>query len=627
MSIPTIPDSTILHHTAPTVFQRGKDYYRRGAVGDLSLRGGTLHADVEGSEYEPYRVQVAYDTAGITGATCTCAYEGVGWCKHIVATLLAARAAPDEIAVRPPLEELLAPLDRDQLQRLVLTLAERLPDVADMLEAQIMLLQPATTIVQAEAAGTSRRRTPVDPKPFRRQAQAIMVAVHGMRSGMEIYGYTSSAVEGIRQLAQQARTFTENGDGYSALAILDAVTEEYVEHWFEFDDSDGEAGALFEELGEIWAEALLTADLTSAERHQWATKLENWQDEAEEYGVDVGFQVAVAAGRQGWDDPVLQRVLQGDTAAWQQGTTGEADAEEDEDWDEDGEEWEDEDWDEDGEDSAEHWYAEELITVRLNVLERQERWQEYLYLAQATGQMQRYVTMLAQQGRIAEAVEQGLHYLPTARGALALATALRDQQELDAALRVAEHGLRLEEPRAELASWLCHLARGLGKPELALRAAEVAFRSSPTLSTYHTVGELAGADWETKRPALLEHLRKAAQMWLHSTPAVEIFLTEGLIDDAIAVVDRGGAYSLVDAVMDAAILQRPGWVVQAGKARAEEIMNAGKAERYDQAVDWLEKVRRAYEVLGESDTWQAYVEEVRKRHGRKHKLMGLMKRL
>lgn len=625
MTIPTIPDSTILRHTTPTIFQRGQDYYKQGAVIELIQRGTTLHANVEGSDYQPYQVRVEFDTAGITAATCTCPYEGTGWCKHIVATLLAIRATPEQISVRPPLEQLLTTLNRDQLQALLLTVAQRLPTASDILETQILLLQPASPDVQLDPAAPAKRRTPIDPKPFRRQAQSILGAVHGMRSGTDIYSYTSGAVESMRQLVQQAQTFTENGDGYSALTILDAITDEYVDHWFEMDDSDGEAGAFFEELGEAWAEALLMADLTPAEREEWADKLENWQDDAEDYGVDVGFQVAQAAAEQWWDDPLLQRVLQGDIVAWQTRLAPIADAATEEEWEDeeawDEEAWEDEEEEEQGEDS---WYADQLIVIRLKVLERQGRCQAYLHLAQATGKMQHYVTMLARQGQTEEAVEQGLQHLTTAGSALALARALRDQQELTASLRVAEHGLGLAEPRDELASWLCDLARGLELQELALRAAEVAFRSSPSLSTFRTVQELAGASWDKLHPLLLEHLRQKSQMWIYSTPAVEIFLSEGLIDDAINVVEHGGAYSMVDIVMDAAITQRPAWVVQGGKERAEEIIGAGKSDRYDQAVRWLEKVRRAYEVLNTMDTWTDYLQELRTRHARKYKLMGLM---
>src|SRR3712207_7037359 len=63
---------------------------------------------------------------------------------------------------------------------------------------------------------------------------------------------------------------SEAGDGQNALVILEAITEEYVAGWFELDDSNGEGSGFFEELGPVWTEALLTAELTPAERRAWA---------------------------------------------------------------------------------------------------------------------------------------------------------------------------------------------------------------------------------------------------------------------------------------------------------------------------------------------------------------------
>jgi hypothetical protein len=88
----------------------------------------------------------------------------------------------------------------------------------------------------------------------------------------EAYWYVSGVAEGVRELAEQARPSIEAGDGRSALAILEVVTDEYVHGWTELDDSDGELGAVFDDLGALWAEAILTANLTPAERQTWAAR-------------------------------------------------------------------------------------------------------------------------------------------------------------------------------------------------------------------------------------------------------------------------------------------------------------------------------------------------------------------
>lgn len=124
--------------------------------------------------------------------------------------------------------------------------------------------------------------------------------------------------------------------------------------------------------------------------------------------------------------------------------------------------------------------------------------------------------MLARLGRVDEAVQAGIDTLASPTDALALASALREGGQLDAALRVAEHGLGLDGPRGALGDWLASLAPGLGWPELALRAAEVACASEPSKARYLAACDLAGEQWPALRGRLLDQLRAGAGGWLGS---------------------------------------------------------------------------------------------------------------
>jgi uncharacterized Zn finger protein len=168
MKIPALSEAAIRQYVTAQSFQRGQDYYRQGAVISLVQREDELQAQVEGSQYTPYQVRITFDAGGITGAICSCPYDWGGWCKHIVATLLACLHEPEEIESRPGLEELLADLDREQLQGLLLNLAGRSPELVDEIEARLALLRAGPADSQA---APSERRTPVDPQPFRRQVR------------------------------------------------------------------------------------------------------------------------------------------------------------------------------------------------------------------------------------------------------------------------------------------------------------------------------------------------------------------------------------------------------------------------------------------------------------------------
>ena len=67
------------------------------------------------------------------------------------------------------------------------------------------------------------------------------------------------------------------------------------------------------------------------------------------------------------------------------------------------------------------------------------------------------------------------------------------------------------------------------------------------------------------------------------------------------------------------------WVINNARRRAEEIMDAGKANAYHHAVDWLSKARAAYLASRRQSTWSAYRAELIEKHGRKYKLMGMLK--
>jgi uncharacterized Zn finger protein len=79
--------------------------------------------------------------------------------------------------------------------------------------------------------------------------------------------------------------------------------------------------------------------------------------------------------------------------------------------------------------------------------------------------------------------------------------------------------------------------------------------------------------------------------------------------------------------MDAAMSEHPDWVIENARHRVEEIMNRGKADAYHHAVEWLGRVKGAYQVSGRQVEWLAYYQQLVQTHGRKYKLMGLMQKL
>jgi len=579
-----VTEATIRSLASAESFERGESYYHRGAVLNMSKRGHTLLAQVEGSSYEPYEVSVELGEEGMIEAGCTCPYDWGGYCKHIVAVLLTYVREPDQVTERQPMRDLLADLGRDELLNLLTDLLSDHPRLADWVEMQ--LASQAAQAPPEETGQPRQRQTALDPAPFRRQAQQIMSSLSHLRPS-EAYWGIGGMVDGMRNLINQVQPFIEAGDGRNALLILEAVTQVYVDRWLEYDDSDGYLGGLFADIGQLFAEAILSADLSPEERGDWAETLTAWQAQIEDYGIDEGFDVAIGAACQGWDYPPLQAVLQGHIT--HQGA------------------WEDE----------APWYAADLALARLNVLERQGKTSEYLYLAEAEGQTALYLTMLVKLGRAQEAVGYAGKYMATTDEALALARALREHNQPAEALKIAEQGLTLHGETLTLARWLRDFAVLAGQPAMAVQAARAAFARSFSLEDYQAAQAVAGREWPSVKSKLLGQLRAADFAY----GRIDIYLYEGMVDEAVQAVDRGSyGYSTVERVVDAAWQSHPDWAIRQCKKQAEPIMDGGKSKYYHHAVRWLEKARQASLAANREDAWRAYLEDLISKHARKYSL-------
>ncbi|MBD2449191.1 SWIM zinc finger domain-containing protein [Nostoc sp. FACHB-152] len=585
MSIPKISEFTIRRYANAKSYQRGEAYFESGAVDTITRRGNLLQAEVDGSEARPYRVNLSFDGHSLTSANCTCAYNFDGWCKHIVATMLVCVRQPEIIEHRPTLAQLLDRLDHVQTQRLVQELVAEQPQLIEAIDRHVTWM--TNTVAQPKKL-KSLRQNIIDTNPVRRQVrQIIHEAVRYFEDGCE----EDPISEELLSLVQSAVNWSEQGEGKKAIAVLEAITSTCIENWYEVAEYGAEYDEIAWELNNAWCEAILSAELTPEEKIDTQVNLEVWQDEWE-----VDFSLSLEALRQGWDYPPLVQVLQGkicERGAWEATIPD---------------------------------YADELALIRLKILERQERYQEYLYLAEAEGQTRQYLTMLGRLGRVEEALEAAQSEMNSMEEAFALGKTLKEQGALQQALHIAQLGLQLSgNCQYDLGIWTSELAQKLGNKTTALQAKKIAFQAHPSLEDYQNIQDLAGEEWETVKADLLKILRVYSS-WETSPVKVDIFLQEGLIDDAIAIANELSEYQsdIIHRVMNSAIPYRPEWVISHASRRAESIMNAGKAEYYDAAVEWLKKARAAYLASNRQADWSKYRAKLMATHARKRKLMGML---
>lgn len=581
---PTLTEATVRELARSKSYQRGQSYYERGAVRTVVRRGETVRADVEGSQYQPYTVTLTFDDAGVAQTDCSCPYDYGGICKHRVAVLLTCLRDPDRIREKPPLSELVVAVDEDTLQELVVELADSRPELIEWIETRL----PTTENAADDTAGT------VNIQSIRNRAEHALPKP-GQQGHNDGYAEADRMATELADLIAQAEQALAAEDGETAVDILEAITDVLATNrWPDLLPHD--ATQLYETiatLGDTFTEALLMVELDGSERDDWAERLNKWDDTIRRFTARSTLAVAAEAAQEGWDNEDLQAALAGHLEA---GAL----------------------------DEDEPAYVDGLITARLSVLERQGRTDEYLNLAQAAGQSQAYAEMLAQSGKPHQAVDTAIESVASHQGLLAIAKTLRQHDHPDAALEVAEHGVSLDGiDRDVVAEWLRDRAASMGDDELALRAAKIAFEESPSVSSFRAVEELS-EDWERTRSELLGRLQDQNSS---SATAADVFLEEGLYDDAIDVAERSGRSRVIEPVVAGVKTERPDWTIEICQSQAEPIMEQGKHDSYETAVRWLRRAGEAARAGDKLDDWREYVETLREEHYKKYKLRPMLEDL
>lgn len=134
---PHITQDQILAKVTKSSFERGDAYFAQGLVEWMVRRGNRLFAEVQGSEFKPYKVGVALKGDDFTAA-CSCPYDWEGYCKHIVAALLTYMSGNGvnggDIETGTPIEDLLADMSTDDLRTLALLLVDSDPKLVEVVD-------------------------------------------------------------------------------------------------------------------------------------------------------------------------------------------------------------------------------------------------------------------------------------------------------------------------------------------------------------------------------------------------------------------------------------------------------------------------------------------------------------
>jgi uncharacterized Zn finger protein len=566
-------------------YEKGHAYYRSGAIYDpswQSVEGGiVLTAHCEGSTAPSYRLRVELDAGGVRSASCTCPYDWGGDCKHIVALLLLYLHKRDEFSEQKQVDDLLADMERNSLVALIHRLVERNPDLYDEIEMAIPIVEAGGS---KSGNAKKKRKTQVSEETYRKQVRRIL-----KQSRYDYYDDWNEPayLDDLKGILETAKKFIEAGDAEGALIILRVLLEETLEDYEGEMDYNGDVAGFIQDLGTPMAEAILSIELDKKARKSLKESVEEMLDDLEETIESSDLEVIHAVLEYGWEelpDP-------------------------DEQWDE----YDEDDW----------MVFDMLQVVRLNVLKRQGRSDEYLKLAQKADP-HRYVLELFEREQVDEAIKASKN-LKYDREIFSAAQKLREVGRLDEAISLAERGLKLKGNSAyELGIWLAPLEESQGRNEMALLAYRSAFDAHPAIELYRHIKRLAGSNWDNLRPALL---KKAREMYF-SEILVDIHLEEKEWDEAIRFAEKDfGSFRLLEKVADALIPHRPDWVIHTSIKQAEGLIEKTQSNLYPDAARWLERAKKAYRHKGQAAEWKKYIDNLRVVYAKRPSLQRAIEKL
>jgi tetratricopeptide (TPR) repeat protein len=281
------------------VFARGADYYRDGQVVILSIRADRVVARVAGTE--DYRTELSGRGANIEGQ-CSCpAFADWGFCKHMVATALAANAAGPEAEAAG--SGALARI-RDHLRRKgVAELVDMIVDLAERDPALFHKLELAAVAFDSDDATLeSRLRKHIDDATRTRSYIEY-------REAADWAAQVDTVLDTIEQLAS-------GGHAGVAFKLAERAIDRIAKAIASVDDSDGHCGGLLERARDIHLEAAERArpDAVALARNLFARQMGDdydtfhdavalYADVLGEPGLDEYRRLASEA----WDKLALRR--------------------------------------------------------------------------------------------------------------------------------------------------------------------------------------------------------------------------------------------------------------------------------------------------------------------------------
>ncbi len=567
-SLPKLTEDDIRHWVGDTSFERGRPYARDGSIFNQRRQGLALKAQCQGSLPHPYRVQAALGEAGIVAADCSCPVGAGGRCKHVAALLMLWQADPAEFVEIEDLETALERRSKPELIALIRQMVARYSDL------ELMLDMPAP--------GSSGQRKPLNPDLIRRQARAAFAGASGQ------WGESYGIAEQLAGLVRLGGEYAQAGDWRSAATVYGTVAQEILENFESVDDESGDLTAVVGECVAGLGECLDAAG-SPAEREAVLRAL------FDVYRWDVEF------GGIGMGDEAPEIIASHATPEERQKVAG---------------------WIRSAMPAGNAWndsfhrqrYGGFLLDLEGDALDDEG----FLRIAHETGRTRDLVDRLLDLGRVDEAAAEIRRADDSTL--FEMVGLLMAKTHADLAARLVRERLPAARDSTRFMEWLKERASERGDAAEALQFSEALFWKLPTLSRYDEVRQFARArgSWDALRPELLARLGKANNFAL----LTEIHLQDSEIDQALKTLPKATGWASYDAtplhirVAHAAEERYPSEAIRIYTAAAQQLIKHQGRDNYATAASYLARVRDLHRRLGEPNTWQALIADIRTQNKR-----------
>jgi uncharacterized Zn finger protein len=551
---PKITEAKIRKLATAQSFDRGEQYYSRGAITGPTRQDNRIWAECYGSEL--YQVSAVLTASNVTDLSCSCPYDWGGACKHEVALLLTYLHQPEAFQVIPPLRELLVNHSRDDLLTLLDRVLQQYPDLLTSLE------------IAAETSAPQASGKPIDTSAYRRQIQRTLRG-DDMRT-------IAKALEPPLKMAEQ---LYNAGDSLNAgcfyQVLLDEITFSY-DGELQSIDYDGHVACFSQDAAAGLGNCLADDAIDSSTRQAWLNSLlDGVLADVNFGGMDFAYGASEAIIEFATDDEwsVLEARIRQEIVR------------------------------------SERWGRDRLACLIAERLQHVGKGAASDDVMLELSSPEQQIFILVKQGKYDVAIGMAKLHLQKYPGLVTqFADALVEAGEAKKALQY-----MMDEYNADASystgGWLAKYHREQGDAKTALKYEEAGFMQRPWLENYQQIQKLAEplGSWPRVRSRLLKQLTEKKRWDL----LVEIAIAEKDADRALELAKNLPTYQRTPLKLKIAKISESKTAI----AIYEELVQIAIARKnrsaYQEATRYLQSIQKLRKLTKTSKEWKQYIQHIR----------------